>query len=140
VHPRAALCLTVLSLFGCDPPYGGVHCEVLTVDTPLSTLPLGPAVTIEPSRYRSSEPFIAGTAELHCCVANAYYTPARPVPCDQVDCEALSARVVVSHLEGKYADEPCGWSTFPGPREGIGHCNVYLDGDRIIGVRARCDD
>ncbi len=138
---RAVLCLTLVSLLGCDPPYGGAHCEAITLGTPPGTLPLGQAVTLEPNQYRYPEPFIAGTPELHCCVVNASYTPAQPVPCDQVDCEALYARVVVSHLAGKYSDEPCGRrSGFLGAPEGIGHCSVYLDGDRLIGVRARCDD
>ena len=61
VQPRAVLFLTLLSLLGCEPPYGGVHCEALTVDTPLSTLPLGPGVTIAPLEYRYSETFIAGS-------------------------------------------------------------------------------
>lgn len=132
---RAALTLvslTWVSLSACS-RYGGVHCEAITTNTPFQSLPARPPAMVDPAVYRQSQPFIDGTAELHCCVANAYYTPAQPLNCAEVDCAALYARVTVAHLEGVYSDEPCG-------RDGIGHCNVYLDGDRIIGVRARCDD
>ncbi|MDX2015705.1 MAG: hypothetical protein SFW67_36260 [Myxococcaceae bacterium] len=120
---------------------GGELCNAITLDTPLSSLPLMPAGRPTTVSFTLLEPFIEGTGELHCCVANPAFTPAEPVACEAVDCEALRARLSIASLGPPYFNAPCGTQSSPFfPPGGQGRCSVYLDGDRIVGVRASCLD
>ncbi len=138
----SVLLLMLTSLSGCGAPYGGAKCRSITLDTPASSLPLrSRPVPVGESLFRGSEPFIAGTAELACCVHNAWFTPAKPADCAQVDCTALRQRLTVSGLGKGFIDEPCGRRSSPfGPEEGAGRCQVLFDGDRVVGVWASCLD
>lgn len=138
----SVLLLMLTSVSGCGAPYGGAKCRSITLDTQASSLPLRSSpVPVEESLFRGSEPFIAGTAELACCVQNPLFTPARRADCSQVDCTSLRQRLTVSALGNGFIDEPCGRRSSPlGPEEGVGRCQVLFDGDRVAGVWASCLD
>ncbi len=131
--------LTSMSLLACGVPYGGARCHAITLDTAPASLPLGEAVAVPERAFEQVEPFILGTGELGCCVANPYFSAS--ADCGAVDCEQLRQRLTVAHVGGPFENEPCGASRSPlTPPEGAATCNVYLDGERIVGVRAYCRD
>lgn len=139
----AAIGLATVSHLGCGGgvAHGGERCNTITLDTPPSSLPLSRAGRPSTVSFSLLEPFIEGTGELHCCVANAAFTPAQPVACEAVDCEALRSRLSVATVGGPFLNEPCGFRASPFvPPRGQGRCSVYLDGDRIVGVRSSCLD
>ena len=138
VAPLGALvCLTLLS--ACGTRYGGARCQAITLQTLPSSLPLGPRVPAEGHDFRQSDPFILGTAELGCCVMNPTFTV--PADCSAVDCEQLLGRLTVASVGGPFRNEPCGAAEFPsGQLRGAGVCSVFLEGERVVGVRAFCFD
>ena len=137
VHVGAVAMLTLVS--ACGAPYGGARCRAITLQTSPASLPLGNTVAVPADSFRQAEPFIVGTGELGCCVANPFFS-AR-ADCGAVDCEQLRQRLTVAHVGGEYEGEACGAQGTPfTPPQGAGTCNVYLDGDVIVGVRAYCSD
>jgi hypothetical protein len=125
---------------GCgSPPYGGARCEAITLQTDPASLPLNERVAVPENSFQQSQPFIKGTGELGCCVANPFFS--ERAECSAVDCEALRARLTVASVGGAYVNEPCGRRADAfSPQEGAGMCSVYLDGETIVGVRASCLD
>lgn len=133
---RALLIMTLLS--SCGPTYGGPRCRAITLDTDRSELPLGPVVAAEPRDFHQSDPFITGTPELGCCVRNPYFT--QPSDCSAVNCDELNARLTKANVNFR-TEEPCGRQDSPFvPPGGGGVCSVFLEGNKVVGVRAFCFD
>ncbi len=138
VYACALLIVTWLS--ACS-VMGGERCRGITLETSPSSLPLGGAAPLPTNSFQRSEQFILGTGELECCVPNHLFSATGKADCSVVDCEALRDRLTVAKVLGEFVDEPCGpWVDPVTPPQGVGNCNVYLDGDTIIGVRATCLD
>lgn len=130
--------LIMTSLSSCGPTYGGPRCNAITLDTDPSTLPLGVVVPAEPRDFRQSDPFILGTHDMLCCVGHPY--DGRPADCDGVNCEELNARLTKASVNFE-GEEPCGRQDSPFvPPGGVGVCSVFLEGDKVVGVRAFCFD
>lgn len=127
----------MLLLSACGPTYGGPRCRAITLETDPSTLPLGAVVPAEQRDFMQSDPFMTGTPELGCCVGNPFFE--KPADCSAVSCDQLLTRLTRASVN--FGNEPCGRQDSPFlPPGGLGVCSVFLDGDRVAGVRAFCFD
>jgi hypothetical protein len=92
-----------------------------------------------PKDYNVSDPLIRGTPELACCNNGSVYFD-KPSDCSAVNCDELLSRLTKANVNFP-GDEPCGRQDSPFlPPGGAGICSVFLEGDKVVGVRAFCFD
>jgi len=134
-HAHVVLPLALLLCAACpsgEGLYVGPQCHSIGLSTPLSSLPLDPAISVTSENYfAQSAPFILANDDIACCAGNLYGR-AKPGSCS-VDCDALRSRLSTRKVNEPYAGERCG-------NDGFSQCSVVIENNAIVGVSAFCAD